>query len=348
MYIFEQGKQQSINAFLSDVHDAMKIKYLIPIEQDKQDAKELQNFLQGLKNAAKNPASSGIASSILDQIKNNHRKDYKIDKLFQKRGGQNLENDLMDVVMAVYQTAGVDFGDKSNMKKIKKDINVGTNTNTVLAGVLDNQVLAILEDMGRGVKRVLDEKGNITKNVSNGKILVNVQQKTDIQGLNLQIKVDSPELNKILNLLDKAKISAKNYSSKNRKNEDIDELYDINIGNSNPYRAFAGALSSFGYGNITINSAFYSAYHNQSDPEVRRHIYHLRYLYELTGAGAGQNIKDKGVNFLIYNDPTGNNIYVKSASEILRDVLEDKNFNISSSPFAAISIKKSFFKNLTK
>jgi hypothetical protein len=80
----------------------------------------------------------------------------------------------MDIVIAVYQTAGVDFGEKSNMKKIKKSINVGTNTNTVLAGVLDNQVLAILEDMGRGVKRVLDEKGNITKNVSNGKILVNV------------------------------------------------------------------------------------------------------------------------------------------------------------------------------
>ena len=346
MFIFEQGKSQSISSFLSDVHDAMKIKYLMPINQDKEDAKELQDFLQGLKKASKNlEASEGIVSLVLQQIKNNHRSNYSIDKLFKRRGGKNFEKELADVVTAVYQASGINF---DNIKETKKNISTGTDLSTVLSGVLDNSVLAVLEDMGRGVKRVLDEKGKITSEVSTGKILTNVQQKTDIQGLNLDINISVPGFDRILNLLNKAKISAKNYSSFDKNGKFIDDLYDINIGNSNPYRAFAGALSSFGYGNITINSAFYSSYNNQDDFNVRRHIYHLRYLYELTGAGSGKNIKDRGVNFLIYNDPTGDNIYVKSASEILESVLEDQNFNISDSPFKAINIKKSFFKqNLT-
>ena len=46
--------------------------------------------------------------------------------------------------------------------------------------------------------------------------------------------------------------------------------------------------------------------------------------------------------FLIYNDPSGDNIYVRSTSEIIYDMLNSDNYK--GNPFSSIKIEKSYFK----
>ena len=72
------------------------------------------------------------------------------------------------------------------------------------------------------------------------------------------------------------------------------------------------------------------------------HFYHLRYIYELVGAGISYNGKmGNEVNFLIYNDPHGE-IFVKSTANILNDVLNDHPAFVGN-PFKDIYIKKAYF-----
>lgn len=101
---------------------------------------------------------------------------------------------------------------------------------------------------------------------------------------------------------------------------------NIKLGNSNPYRAVYGSLTSLGYSHSTSTSA-YSAAKNLTKKKVQNtinHIYHLRYLYELTGAGT-KNLNGlvKESRFLIYNDPTSDNIYVKSTAQILLEIFKN-------------------------
>ena len=350
MYIFETNSKQPVSTFLQDVHDAMKMRYYAQSLQDKSRAKILQTFLQNLKQVAESQDkfTDSVANAVLTQLQASHRSNYKIENLFRRKGGQNLENELADIVLATYNASGFNL-DKSQTKVIS----AGQQTGTVLQSILDDDVQTILSELHKNVAKAIDQKGKTTTNISNGMILTDVQQKTDIQGLKFNIPISfnlTYDLPSILQILNEAKISAKNYSSYNKAGEMIDDLYDINIGDSNPYRAIAGSLASLGYGDQTIRSAFYASYAKaKEDINVRAHIYHLRYIYELTGAGSVNRKTNQmeNANFLVYNDPTGTQIFVVSAGELLSEVLNNNNLFISENPFAAITLKKSYFKNKT-
>jgi hypothetical protein len=103
----------------------------------------------------------------------------------------------------------------------------------------------------------------------------------------------------------------------------IEDLYDIHLGNSLPAKAVSGALNYLGYGSEEVDSVLLWGSAGDSE-EIKRHIYHLRYIYELTGAGLiDANGNPSGlVDFIVYNDPSSDAIYVKSTAEILVDVLE--------------------------
>lgn len=356
MYNAMTGQFQSVNIFLDEVHKAMEKRYILSSQasKDKKDAVKLQTFLQGLKDTAvsENPFSNTIAGVILEQIQANHRQNYKIGRLFQRKTGKKLEDELTDIVMAVYEQArskGI-LAQNITDQAISKNINTGGQKGTIVQGILDETTQAILKTLGQEVKQAIDQAGNRTTAVSAGQILIDVQQKTDVKGLNVDIpiSVQTNDFVEILSIINRAKISAKNYSSVGRAQQKLDELVpNLHLGKSNIYRAVAGPLASLGYEDKTINSAFNEAVEDV-DPTVRAHIYHLRYIYELTGAGI-VNIKTgevyEEVNFLVYNDPSGSQIYVSSVAEILAEVLEDKGMFISDDPFEAITIKKSYFKN---
>lgn len=81
----------------------------------------------------------------------------------------------------------------------------------------------------------------------------------------------------------------------------------------------------------------------KGNQNVINHMYHLKFIYELTGAGTivlGSTYNN--VRFLVYNDPATDNIYVESAASILSDVF-DENLNWTGDPLGAITISASRF-----
>ena len=118
----------------------------------------------------------------------------------------------------------------------------------------------------------------------------------------------------------------------------------MTLGKSNLYRAISGSLISLGVtSKRTIDDMVFGGLENikKNNDEVASHFYHLRYLYELTGACIiDSNCKISRVKYLIYNDPHGN-IYVKSTADIVANILDAK---VSASEgFKTIKIKKSIF-----
>jgi hypothetical protein len=119
----------------------------------------------------------------------------------------------------------------------------------------------------------------------------------------------------------------------------------MRLGRTNLYRSIVGTLNSLGYDQKTAESALWAGFNKIKDgnSDIANHFYHLRYIYELTGAGSTYNGESfGGVRFLIYNDPSGE-IYVKAASEILVDVLETQ-IELNQA-LSTITIPKSKFLN---
>ena len=76
------------------------------------------------------------------------------------------------------------------------------------------------------------------------------------------------------------------------------------------------------------------------------HIYHLRYLYELTGAGIlYKDYNDSlagGAKYFVYNDPTSEELIVVSTASIISQLLQSE--DIPDNPYGSIGISKAFLR----
>ena len=79
---------------------------------------------------------------------------------------------------------------------------------------------------------------------------------------------------------------------------------------------------------------------------VKLHIYHLRYLYELTGAGIlYKDYNDSlagGAKYFVYNDPTSEELIVVSTASIISQLLQSE--DIPDNPYGSIGISKAFLR----
>ena len=354
-----QGRydNKTVASFLiNDVHPAMDAKYFIKISPDKKDANQLQQFFQELKIAAKSHKDQNIISNLvldnilytLQQMKRQEQWNYNISNLFQRSGGITFEKEISDVILAI----AANLTDEDlNIPELRKNINIGG----VKGNVIDEDFSSSLSQYllkATGVKmekKIINDAGEAQKL----HYLANVEGKADIDATNFEISIKLNPDNYLLNIwkiLSQAVFSAKNYDSLTW-DEKIKTLVDahhdkIKIGDSNIIRSLYGSLNSLGlWDHKTIISAIYAGYwattkYNQQP--VMTHFYHLRYIYELTGAGIMYNGKMANeVRFLIYNDPHGD-IYVKSTAEIIGEVLNNQPA-FRGNPFKDIYIKKSYF-----
>lgn len=350
MYIYEKSSHMHVSAFLNQVHQQMVNKFYWMKTSDLPEANELQNFFQQLKATTRSGEyQEGILPKEQMNLLLTHlqstRPGAKIKNLFYRTGksgyetGAAFERDLTNVIQAVYEAYDFDKGGK-------KQINVGTNTSTVV-NFIDDSIKDILKDIGMKSEKLIKKSSN---NGLTHWILPKVIGKVDVKGLEYDINIDfitASPLERILLLLNKATISAKSYASQSRDGlKKLDELYpNLHLGKSNPYRAFSGALNYMGFEIGTINSAFYAGYHayNNGDLLVGKRFYQLRFTYELMGVGI---LNNPIVKYFIYNDPTGEGIYVDSTANLVFQVLIDEdNSLIPDNPFAAVTIKKSYMRN---
>lgn len=360
MYIYDSNsrKYQHVSEFLTGVHNDICLKYFakqIEDSKEAQQAEELQLFFQQLKDQARgvkavnNIISEYAADYILEQVQ---KKTNWQNPIFQQSGGWNLEKQLTEIIESVY--------DMMNVNQLTQNIYTGTEHGTIFLekNVLNTVVEDTLKDLTGKTTKFLKNKCQQNNNKYPW-MMASVQRKTDIQGGKAQININWEEtggLERIFALLNQATFSAKNYN----KNDiyKIEKTTGLKLGRSNPYRAVYATLSFLGYNEKTINSAFFAAFNSIShslpnNKSVSTHIYHLRFIYELTGIGMNllkQIQTGERAKFIIYNEPDTDFIYVLSTSQIIIDMLENfneetsRNFSGLSAFTEGIYLTRSIFK----
>lgn len=358
---------KDVSSILQDVHDAMKAKYITSptISQDIAQAQILTNFLSVLKQRAYNRKNTSPAERIQEDIYDlildnitlpNHR---TVHNLFRRTGrfaqqqGAMFEEDFAAVILSVMNIANPDNKRKNSIKNINIGSVVGTTDANLLSRIVEEEAQYYTEDLAEEVKQEIDNKrvGFVF-----GKI------DTIVEGtlINVNGSVNFPP--GVLEALSNATFTDKSYRSISWKDGQKIDLGDrqITLGNSDPYRAVMGSMRVLGFDRLATQKVFYGGRNivngidnnlpKESPDYVGKHIYHLRYMYELTGAGIlYQNYGDSltsGAKFMVYNDPMSMDIVVVPTSKIIQDILLSE--NVPQNPYGHISISSAYLKAANK
>ena len=138
----------------------------------------------------------------------------------------------------------------------------------------------------------------------------------------------SPLAQKIATLMGGYRFSLKNYSSisENGQLKNFKET-TLGFGNSNLYKSITGGLSEY-TNNIKLQNAIFfrglqylkettQPPDTSNKTEVQQHFYHLKAYYEIKGSGQIYDNQDFSVDFIIWNDPDSENIYVRDTNSLL-------------------------------
>ncbi len=349
---------------LQQAHDRMKRQFLDnSAQQDIQQAKTLESFLRELKIRAadRNRDTSDPARSIqekaIDAILDNVKlpNGRTLHNLFRRTGkssyaqGMYFEQDFAAIILGILRTTG-------DTKTKLQDINIGADVG-VTGYELDKMLESITEDLQ---EELLEKTEEEIKNKKLPYVFGKIDTVVSGNIINMNASVDIPQ--NILDALSNATFTDKSYRSETWREGKKVEVGNktITLGNSDIYRALMGSMSYLGFSKQEAHAIYYggraimsgSEAHDGTDPEIiKKHIYHLRYLYELTGVGIyyktlGDSLSG-GAKFMVYNDPSSDDITVVSTKQIIQDLLSDK-VDTPSNPFGKIGIEKMKLTQLSK
>lgn len=345
--------KQRIESKLHNVHNELtaKMNFNAKAAVDRVRAAKMQQVLYQIKNlstTASNPIEGLLneqAMTIIDEslgMLNANRKGKRRlsgHDLFHRAhgtstsmGGDDIfEEELAAVLSSIEkQATGTTIGVEGRL--------VGGQSANILMSEVSKDVEKVMNkfinNTERRINNTTDQNKHWTKPVARS-------GKVDVEGLTkMDITAElNPAWTDLYHLFSGCTFSVKNYSSFFTKS------LNIHLGNTDVYKALYGSLSALSYDNDEINSiisAGLHSYENSGNQTVANHFYHLRFIYELTGVGLydseGEPIS--GVDFLIYNDPNTDAIYVRSTADMIATELEK---DAPGSMFSGISIKKSDF-----
>lgn len=114
-----------------------------------------------------------------------------------------------------------------------------------------------------------------------------------------------------------ARFTVKNYSS-------FSKYETIHLGHTDITKTLLSSLSDIGFNQKEALHIFEHSLAYKNDPQVNQHLLHLRFAYELTGGGLRDEAGNKidSADFFIYNDPSSNNIYVRSTKEMVANAMD--------------------------
>lgn len=364
-------RNRPLNEFLDSVHEEMWMKYKIQkqAEQQKINAQKIELFLRTLKQAANNPMTifeEEFLNQVLEIMNANSGRKNKLTSASQlfKRSHFKPKSKNRSKSGGVQASTGFDDIFEEEFAAVLIAL-MGTNSVQTMAHEKINTPLFEMFNEGsheakqfqqhymKKVKKIVEENAIDSRN----EMFTGVKfesGKTDISttGFNIEGNVVTqmrPEWQEALPLLQKANFSLKNYSSSRWMGEaDMKNLVteidgDIHLGNTNVYKAITSALISLGVNFSNAQSVFYRGYWGTVNKNRKHpHLYHLRFLYELSGAGAitknGEQAAE--VNYIVFNDPASDNIYVKSVAELIVDMLNNTQ---GSGLFSNVKISKKKF-----
>lgn len=358
--VFNFNKTHSASQALQAIHEKMIKQYKIN-KQDINKAKKMQEYLQYFKKIFLNPeeyqtknkmlSSLGLEQEAIEQMRADFQKilgvtdNYK--QIFRSKHFWYADRkDFDDIVEGELNALLQVMAEKAINNKNNKQINLGQKIEGGQSAYIDIDLNSLGEEVVQGLAKKLEAEVN---QISQTEILDEIRAssqgrsgKSDVSGYNKQLVIEAKVKNnfkEFIDLFTGVSFSVKNYSSEHQ--------YNIHLGDTLPFKAMYSSLSSLGIKHQSaIHVYFHAKYsfekHNTSQDIGRNtDIFHLRYIYELTGAGLVDEKKNslKAVDFFIYNDPTSDKIYVKSTKEMIANILDKKELRVNN-PWKSIYVSK--------
>lgn len=332
-------------AQLNIVHD--KILHKMQSGGSKRRAAELQTILQGIKKTAQSLNSDD--SSVVAQAMNSeyydliqtafelqkplHGKKLSAHTLF-SRGHKSVKSSIADNIfeedLAAVLAAGEVLGGHTDIN-LQVFITGGQATGSkashaafdVLGKEKTRELLAKLaqKEQRRAQQQVKDAAGKI-----------------DISGEAVTLSYSKPlpyNVQRFMELMKNASFTAKSYTSKNWSTGKTKEWAEIglHLGKSNLIKAIPGALMETNFGHrqaIKIFAQGVDIYTGQEYTQAQKdiiatHFTHLRFIYELRGSGLlnSSSTAKTCAEFLIYNDPASDAIFVKDTASLVVEALQN-------------------------
>lgn len=371
--IYRNYQNLSPTQLLNAVHQQLKIKFKkIALGRDKTgagsaaEAKELQDFFQSIKsyaNAKEGEISlpESVDIQVIQQILKlaqggnfGKHKIFRTEHSVAKIQGDIFEKQMQKVIAATLisasSTSGMDNkATKKAMSGISKQIGLGTayvNTGSNLIDV-DEIAKLMVEEIGQEAYQELMEEMKKAR-------FAQVQGKIDFSGAMAKIDISAdaaPYLQRIATLLSKASFSAKSYRTmtydvEKKMRVKIQNLSRLHLGATDQRRIFTDILSTETGLPEDVSLSFAIWLQKTSNTAAREMAGRLRFIYELTGYGQKyindaieQTMREAGIthaNYFVYNDPSTDNIEVRSTAAIISDlwdeignILDEKSVSLS-------------------
>lgn len=349
---------KNTNEVYREIHEKMKDKYInnLNVDIERKNAQFLEQFLFNLKNIDKGTTHPIEALANINYLKLAEQATLRMPNakathaLFRRAHKKNQK--LLDGADDIFEQELNAVIQAFEKMSLRTDIPISASVSNTLTGQKTANITnKIIETTLTESQKAIIKNANKSKsesytgpNFRAGKI--------DLQGAYAEINIEAqvkPEFKEFARLLQDATISAKNYSSQywdKGQQQKIDKnIIALHLGSSDALKAFIGGMSSLGYPVSVAIKAFFSGYYNYtkySNKNIGYHIYHMRFLYELRGAGLydkeGNNLKE--VKYLIWNDPSSDNIRVFSTAIIIQSLLQGK-IATGENPFGGIYLRYS-------
>lgn len=369
MYYINRIDGHHLMTDLKQVHDILYMKYNIEQEAavDIIRAQKMEQYLRAfkklgnmnninngvIKNSLEAQAIQNIAQSVGKALGIGQQKGYSLfrnahswyqDKKYLSTWGAD---DVFEAELAkLLQLAGEEAVQKKN-------INLGVSIIGGEAGNVSQEGLKYFSDLPdtiiKKTYQKIQKKGQDILYKSSGKSQVITtptfkSAKVDVTGYDTNFLIEAdiqPFWKDFINTFSGAKFTVKNYSSKAKTET-------IHLGNTNLYKAFYGTLTEAGIDSESSAHVFYHTIHSKTlSKEGGEHVIHIRFAYELTGDGLYDNDspphKLDAADFFIYNDPSSDNIWVRSTKAMIAEAMNYMG-NIPDPLHSSIIILKESFK----
>ena len=339
--VFIEGQHHAIDD-LNNVHSRMIAKFELKKRAtvDEKRAKKMEQYLRmfkalGNQNSDKikpsfqlsleEQAMQDIAEQVGQQLGIKNYSLFRMQHLWYRDSSQRWgADDVFEAELAKLLNVA---GEKA-INNINGSIDFGVN---LIGGQTGNvskegleQLLKLPEEISKNFMKTGDSA--IRKSIKDSSLITPPtfrSAKVDVTGYNAEWTIGAeikPEWEDFIKVFTGARFTVKNYSSAS-KNE------VIHIGNSDLYKAFYGTLTDSL--NFKPKEAIHIYYHTinsepEKDPEESQHVIHIRFTYELTGNGLYDQDGNKidAADFFIYNDPSSNNIWVRSTKSMIAHVMD--------------------------
>lgn len=263
-----------------------------------------------------------------------------------KNKGEVFEYEITKVFNTVIQQV-----EKSSSSSGNKAIKIGREQAKV---ILSDKPEKEVED--QCLKNAQDHVNQTVKDIQSMKIKnanSNLYEVTKISNEKRQGKVDvlvesdfkiksgrttdtfEKTLREVAKIIRGKKFTLKSYSSFNEAQRKNNNGETLRLGHTDPYKAISGAALALGIKDTNFFANAYRCYslHEDQTEDIANHIIHLRTYYELVGSGLtyfnegtdriSLNRQQSSVDFLIYNVPDSNEIYVRSTADLISTMFND-------------------------